>query len=346
MIVFSNRHIVGKSSPSLTAAYTPGESRIAAAHADFTKGKWSLRAVDADVTDDDALALLEPVFSADRPILLYVHGFNNTPNDVFDRARRLEERYGVTVVGFSWPAEGFLPDGTPLPGQTKSENESSGESSLLALLGNEANTSGSARKKDKYFQAKTNAMHSVKGLARFLRLVASVRLKVNRQRFSVAIHSLGNHLLQQCLSVDGTLEALAAAQNIILLAPCVRASGHLDWLSLMHPAGRVYVTFHNGDTVLAAARIADNNIKLGADPGVDYSLVRSVRYIDFTDSPVGAGAHTYFVDNRVGKRTRTLFARLFGSANDFEANYREVYFSIENNGVLCQIGRKEEEGPY
>lgn len=72
MIVFSNRHIVGKSSPSLTAAYTPGESRIAAAHADFTKGKWSLRAVDADVTDDDALALLEPVFSADRPILLYV----------------------------------------------------------------------------------------------------------------------------------------------------------------------------------------------------------------------------------------------------------------------------------
>ncbi|QLQ00336.1 MAG: hypothetical protein HZY78_09350 [Burkholderiaceae bacterium] len=118
-----------------------------------------------------------------------------------------------------------------------------------------------------YQQAKNNAMGAVDSLARFLRLVAVARLQANAQPFSLAAHSMGVHLLQYSLALDATREALGSAFNIALVAGCARASGHKDWVPLLRPKGRVFITYNQNDTTLAGATVADGGqVKLGMAP--------------------------------------------------------------------------------
>lgn len=342
MLVVTNRHVTDNGgSPGFSAAFSPAQTALSIAQATAgAQGGWSLQQVASQAGDAEIGAALLQVFTGPRPVLLYIHGNNNTPARCFDRCATLEQLYGVAVIGFSWPSEGQLPDGSDLP---NTHNDNPGDDDDLAGVSASNRTDSKiVQKAQRYRQAKNNAQDSVDALARFLRLMAMARLQAGARPFSVAAHSLGNHYLQYTLEIAAAREALGAAQNIALVAPCVRAAGHADWVSRLRPRGQVFVTYNEGDSVLFGAYIVDGQqTKLGTDPGS--TLVRNgiVRYVCFTRSPVGLGGHGYFVYGKLAKKTRLAFKRMFGSEADIQGQEypRQVYVAgCDADGAVCYVG--------
>ena len=340
MLVFTNRQLASQPDPSAYGrSFTPGATRLAVARVlPAGAGGFTVSDHRADVADADALNLLLPLFTADRPVCVYVHGNNNTPATCMTRCSALAALYGVEVIGFSWAAEGFLSDGGALPGVTAKPSALE-EADLVGVSAANRTDSGAQQKIRRYHQAKTNAQDSVDAFARFLRLLGTARLHANVQPFTLAAHSLGSHLLQNTLEVPGAAESVGTAFNVVLLAPCVRAAGHAAWLTKFRPKGRTYVTFNRGDNVLFGAFAADGGqIKLGADPGDELVRTSAVRYVSFTNSMVGVGGHRYFVQDRMPRAAKELFRRILGSAPDLAAGEgpRRVYpVGCDADGAVC-----------
>lgn len=341
MLVFTNREIApGSTAAAFKRSFQPGGTRLAMADVSASGTGWKLQGIDADVSQQNALGKLVPMFEGTRPLLLYVHGNNNAPADCFRRAADLQKLYpGCVLLAFSWASEGFQADGSPLPGLKASdgggdEEEFSGVTSLNR-------TSGAVRNKiRRYHQAQTNAKDSVDAFARMLRLLGTARLQANAQPFSLAIHSLGGHLFQYSLQVPGATESASTAHNVVLLAPCVRAAAHGEWLTRFRPKGRTYVTYNRGDNVLFAAYVADGEqTKLGTDPGPDLLHREGVRYVSFSDAPNDFGGHAYFVKSPT-KPAKKLFSRLFASQIDFGPNEtaKTVYPQrCDADGSVCYM---------
>lgn len=329
MLVFTNRDVVaGSDAQAFQRSFTPGGRRIGCASvARDAAGRWGLSAVDDDVTERDALDRLLPLFDGPRPVLLFVHGNSHTPPHTFARCLQIEAEYNVEVVGFSWPSEGFLCDGSSLP--KLAGGDAPVEEMELAVVKPATRLGPDAQQMARrYRQAKVNAQDSVDALALFLRMVATARLISNAQPWTLAAHSLGAHLLQYALEISGASESVGTAQNVVLLAPCVRADGHTGWLHQLRPKGRTYVTFNKGDNVLFGACVADGGkqAKLGTDPGATLMHGPGFRYISFSNAPTGIGGHRYYVD-ALTSESRRLFGRLFRSEADLQAGEpdRKVY---------------------
>lgn len=341
MLVFSNREIVaGK----FSAKFAPRGEVLAAA--DVDAGGNLVKPV-KNITDADAAKKIDTLFTGSTPVMVYVHGNNNTPESCFGRLKALQKLYpGVEVVGFSWPSEGYLSDGTQAPGiGTYTTGD---ESDLKQVKPDNTQKGGISDKIQRYHYAQVNSKNTTDAFARFLRLLAASRLKANKQPFSLAIHSLGAQLFQYSLDVDGATESVGAAYNVALLAPCVRAAGHSAWITRFRPKGRTYVTYNAKDTVLFGAYIADSEqFKLGADPGSDLVQWDGLRYICFTNSPVGAWGHGYFVDGVKGKELK-LFGNIFGSQRDFGVGgaAKSVYRQgCDADGTTCYMGVPDPVAP-
>jgi hypothetical protein len=316
MLVFTNRLLgPGNSGSAFGAAFTPGGEQLAVADVAPDAGGWALTSQDDDVSEVDALNLLLPLFTAGKPVLVYVHGNANPPAHCFQRLEDLRKLYpGVELIGFSWPSEGLLSDGSPLPDMSMPSGSNEGE--LAGVT--QANRRDTGRDTIRsYHQAQTNAKDSVDAFARLLRLLGTARLHANTQPFSLAIHSLGAHLFQYALQVDGATESAGTAHNIALLAPCVRAAAHSEWLTRFRPKGRTYVTYNQGDNVLFGAAVADGlQTKLGTDQGLDLVHWDGVRYVSFSNAANNFGGHGYFVTG-MSKKAKALFSRIFASQPDF-----------------------------
>lgn len=347
MLVFTNRILEpGPDEAAFTRRFMPGAGTLGLAEVQRAGGGWALGAVTPQLSDDAALAALVALFQGPARVLVYLHGNNNTPAACFERCTRLQEIYGLQVLGFSWTSEGYLSSGDDLPNIDAGGAPDAGEESLAEVRADNRGEGPIQRKLRRYRQAKVNAQESVEALGRFLRLVATARLYANAQPFTLAAHSLGAHLLQYTLEVEGATEALGAAYNVVLLAACVRAAGHADWLARIHPKGQVFVTYHPRDTVLYGAFLADGQqLKLGADPGAERLHAPGLRYISFENGEVNAFAHGYFVapaGKKMRKRPRELFERLFGSKRDLEAGQppRDLYpAGCDPDGSTCYMGQ-------
>ncbi len=348
MLIFTNRVIDSAATGPATFSrrFLPDDAALGAASVARAGKGFAVTQVAAPLSDDDVLQRLVPLFAGPRPLLLYLHGNNNTPAACFERCARLEEIYGVEVIGLSWPSEGFTPvgDEPAVSAAAATAADDVGDEDNLASV-KEKNRGDSAiqRKIRRYHQAKRNAQDSADALARLLRLLATARLYANAQPISLAAHSLGGHYLQHSLGLPGVTDSLAAQHNIVLLAPCCRSEGHGTWLPRLRPRSRTYVTFNRKDVVLFGAYIADRNeLKLGADPGVLVSSP-SLRYIDFTGGVVGAGGHGYFVREQgsdMPKWPNRLFGRLFSSNLDLNPNEppRKVYVQgCRADGLVCSM---------
>jgi hypothetical protein len=354
MLVFSNRQTTNDAGAgAFTARFTPAEPRLAMARVSAsTAGGWQVADLVGAVDDDAALRALVPLFRAERRLLVYLHGFNNTPADSFQRYARLSELYGLEVIGFAWPSEGFLADGSELPllaPGAEGAEVGGGEMQLGAIAASNRRDSGIQRLIRRYRQAKSNAQDSVDALARLLRLLATARLYANQQPISLAAHSLGAHLLQYTFDLPGAGEALGATHNVALLAACVRAAGHRDWLARLQPKGQVFVTYNRSDSVLFGASIADGQqTKLGTDPGPQRLLSPSVRYVSFSNAKVGAGGHRYFVLDDMPKKSLKLFSRMFGSERDIQPGEfpRRVYpVGCDADGSTCYMAAPDDDEP-
>ena len=357
MWIFTNRRMQPAGDASaFTNVFDPLADRLGVAQVTRVGDGFRLDSAQPTAGDDDIMQLLVPQFRGAQPVLFYLHGNNNSPAACFERCARLQEIYGLQVIGFSWPSEGFLPTGAHRSGQPAAAAPAEIEQGALAgiTLANRAQPA-ELRIIERYRQAKLNAQDSGNAVTRLLRLLAAARLYANAQRFSIGAHSLGSHLLQYTIEGDGASEALGAAHNIVLLAACCRAEGHAAWVGKLGPKGRVYITYNLGDNVLFGAFVADGQqVKLGTEPGLRMRSDK-VRYISFTNAQVGLFGHAYFVRETGGsvpKAAKKLFTRLFGSQRDFDelqGEYaRQIYpVGCDADGDTCWMARPpvEPSGP-
>jgi hypothetical protein len=117
MLAFTNRVVAqGDDASAFGTRFQPNGTELASATVQRKSGGWQLSNITRAVSDDEAVRLLVPLFRGNRPVLLYLHGNNNTPSSCFERGARLEETYGVEVLAFSWPSEGYLASGLERPG--------------------------------------------------------------------------------------------------------------------------------------------------------------------------------------------------------------------------------------
>lgn len=347
MLIFSNREL-NAAGDALGTSFQPGADTLTLAAVGRGVGNtWQLTSAQTTVTDDAVIQALLPLFQGSKPVLAWLHGNSNTPADCFERCERLAALYSVEVVGFSWPSEGFLPDGAELPRLPPASLAADDEDALAAV--DTANRSEGAvqRTLRRYRQAKLNAQDSTDALARFLRLLGVARLYAHQQPFTLAVHSLGVHFLQNCLQLAGATESASTAHNIALLAPCARAEGHLSWLRTLQPKGQVFVTYNKGDSVLFGAFVADGQqLKLGTDPGSARLAAPNVRYISFSNAKVNAGGHGYFVMDGMPAKTKKLFKRILASERDIQGTEypRQIYpIGCDADGVTCYMAKPEAE---
>ncbi len=356
MLIFTNRMMTtDPAPPEFTRKFQPGAETLAVAKVNRVPGGgFSLADPTPQIGDDDAVRVLVSVFSGVRPVLVYLHGNNNSPEACFERCARLDEIYGLEVVGFSWASEGYLSSGDELP--MLAPEAAASDSSELGL----ASVSPANRKDDRvqnkirrYRQAKQNAQDSSDALARFFRLLAVSRLYANHQPMTIAAHSLGSHFLQYTIETETAAESLAAAQNIVLLAACCRADGHAGWVSKLSPKSRTYVTYNRNDLVLFGAWVADNKqVKLGTEPG-DRIVSPKVRYVSLTNSQTDLSGHSYFVRDtgkQMPKAHKRLFGRIFAGENDIDIVKGEhpnaVYpTGCDADGSTCYMARPEQIDP-
>lgn len=354
MLIFTNRttDVAGDGTATFGAQFQPGASTLGVVTVGRSATDFALTEGVSNVEDDAALQRLVPLFSGSRPVLAYLHGFNNTPNSCFERCGRLEEIYDLEMIGFSWPAEGFLSSGADLPNMPASAgaDDVGDEYSLGKVNPSNRKEGWAERKLRRYRQAKVNAQDSTDALARFLRLLATARLYANGQRMTIAAHSLGCHFLQYSIETEAASESLSAAQNIVLLAACCRADGHPNWIGKLTPKGQVFVTYNKGDSVLFGASIADaQQIKLGTEPGERLRNAPKVRYVSFSNAQVGFGGHNYFVrepGKKVPKSVKRVFSRVFASEADIRLDEypRQAYpVGCDEDGSTCYMAGPDHE---
>ena len=347
MLAFTNRTVApGNHATAFDTGFQPNGSELATATVQRSARGWQLSRIRPAISDDDAVRLLVPLFRGDRPVLLYLHGNNNTPATCFERCARLEETYGVEVVAFSWPSEGHLASGLERPGLPEGAPDTMGDDANLAGIKHSNARQGSIQRKIlRYHQAKVNAQESAAALARLSRLLGTARLYANQQKLSIAAHSLGAQVLQYGLGEMSDSASLGAVSNIVLIAACTRADGHAAWLQKMRPGGQVFVTYNQGDLVLFGAYIADKQqTKLGAEPGTKATLPW-IRYVSFTNAQVGAGGHRYFIaesGKAMPRHALKLFKRIFSSEPDLRreelGNPRLVYpVGCDTDGLTCYM---------
>jgi Alpha/beta hydrolase of unknown function (DUF900) len=348
MLIFTNRKVQHANDASaFTLQFQPGSDQLGMAQVERDAAGFLVSNTRSVLTDDAAMKLLVPVFQGDKSILVYLHGNNNPPSSCFERCARLGEIYGVEVIGFSWPSEGYLSSGDDLPNMAAADLGRSNDPSLATVTSGNRKEGWADRKIRRYRQAKVNAQDSGDALARFLRLIAAARLYSNHQRVSIAAHSLGCHFIQYAIESDGAAESLSAAYNIALLAACCRAEGHANWVNKLTPKGKVFVTYNQSDLVLYGAYIADSQqTKLGTEPG-SRIIDSKVRYVSFSGGHVGLHGHGYFVcdlNDTMQKSSKKVFGRIFSSEQDireYQGEYaRQVYpVGCDANGSTCYMAK-------
>ncbi len=351
MLIFTHRHLkpAATNEAALTRQYTPFTDTLNSVDAALLpNGTWKVTAQRSALTDDDVVQLIDAVLQGKKPVLFYLHGNNTDPARCFARCDALERQHKVTVIGFSWTSEGYMPDGSDLPGLDKSKSDTDDDDEDLAHIKSRDSLKEGwiARKARRYAQAKINAQHSTDALARVLRLVASRRLHLQQQKVSMAVHSLGCHFLHYTVEQQDAQASLAAMHNVALIAGCTGAAKHAAWVGRIRPLQRVYMTYTRADTVLFGAGVVDGDVKLGTAPGSDMLSAPHYRYIDFENAKkMSPGAHSYFVarpDKKLSSHSALLFGRIFRSEPDFDGGMdaaRKVYpLGCRNDGTVCWMG--------
>ena len=120
MLIFSNREIQGRADTApfrqrFPAAFAQRALATLESLSQAPTACWKVSQVDSDVDDADSISTLLPLFRDSRPMLLYLHGYNNTRAACFERCDRLQSLYGLEVVRFSWSSNRHRQGASDLP---------------------------------------------------------------------------------------------------------------------------------------------------------------------------------------------------------------------------------------
>ena len=224
----------------------------------------------------------------DTPLVIYVHGFNNSFYDSLIRARKLETLYGLRSSGasprpgiftFSWPA-----------GKLCSVFDAPAE----------------------FDQAMDRLPDAAESFVALLNDVAAVKATLlNSRPLVLLVRSTGAWLLETAVLTGG----LAVADRIhnlfkclVLSQPLTDAKTHKDWMDVINLP--TFITINTNDSVLRSAQqLHPVNRPLGCTiPGRNL-LASQAMYLDTTKATLVLSAHDVILrDLQQGKyRDKSLF---------------------------------------
>lgn len=271
ILVITNRKLMGANRTDETlfgeSVNTKGASEFRMAWAEKTGGGWQVDLVPESRTltpenlpsRDAFLRFRDQMIANDKDGVFYVHGFNKPFVESLEQAHEVQQRYGVAVATFSWPANpgGFVAS--------------------------------------EYRQAQAIARDSVVALDRvFERMLRYFREHTDEQcgcSVNLLIHSLGNYLFEHFVRDPVFSGETRMFDNIVLNAPDVNLDGHREWVDRLRFSRRVYVTINERDRVLDSSDVI-NPDRLGNTTRRLKS--RRAVYLDLTDGPGVAKKHRHF----------------------------------------------------
>ncbi|MEZ8738409.1 alpha/beta hydrolase [Photobacterium swingsii] len=244
----------------------------------------------ADEVQTPLEAVFEQCDNADSPCVLFVHGFNQDIKKNLKKCREIEA-YGVNVIAFSWPSN-------------------PGPNFIL-------------RKISEYKRARKNARRSAMAFERLLDklngFVETNRSKTRKQGQiqTLAIHSLGNYLMQSMVQVPDYDHQAAMFKNILLHQADADNPGHASWLDTLGQSSRVLVTVNETDDVLDFSDFI-NPDRIGntaANMTAQYAT-----YYNFTDAAGANDSHRLWHKPAVENPTiKHFFSRVFDGKNPVKA---------------------------
>ena len=115
MLIFTSRELESSTDESaFEPHFSASSARLALANLERAPeamaARWKVSQTDGDLDDADAMRTWLPLFQKPGPLLVYLHGYNDTPAACFERCDRLQSLYGLEIVRFSWSSKKYLAD--------------------------------------------------------------------------------------------------------------------------------------------------------------------------------------------------------------------------------------------
>lgn len=261
-----------------------GPNEIRLANVTMQDGQWRVNLVEEPpVLTEENLpsrrqfkAVLDRCKKEGKNCLFYVHGYNKPFEETLEQAWRLQERYGVEVVLFSWPS----------------------------------NTGGFPIKE--YKHVKRVARASAGALdSGFEKLAEYVRMPFNRDALlecgislNLIVYSMGNFLFKSYIESAMHDDESNMFTNIILCQADCDNEGHEKWVDVIRAGKRIYITINEGDKILGWSDANFQKDRLGRT--VRNLVSRIACYIDITEGDNVGNTHQIW-----GKETNATVEEFF-----------------------------------
>jgi esterase/lipase superfamily enzyme len=229
-----------------------------------------------------------------RHIVFFVHGFNNTLEDVVVRCEGLANTFGVEVVAFSWPANGGGLKGVA----SYLDDKRDAQASVMAF--------DRALEKARALLLRLRA-DAIEKIIKESRKVIPKNEEQFRERLTaraeehcplrstLMLHSMGNYLLERTLKSTALGGHLPLFDNIAMCSADVNHPNHAEWLDRLQPRHRLYVTINEDDAALRASRLKGGDEQLARLGHWTRDLnSRQAVYVDFTNAKSVYSSHAYF----------------------------------------------------
>lgn len=206
-------------------------------------------------------AVLERCKKHNRNCLLFVHGYNKPFIETLEQGWRLQEKYDLEVVVFSWPSN---------PGGIAIKEYKEAKLTAAASIGA---VNSCIDKIYEYMKTPFNA----KAL-----LECNISL-------SLMTYSLGNFLFQGYIEGSAYDGETIAFSNIVLCQADCDSTGHEGWVEKIKSGKRIYITINEDDKILGWS---DRNFQKNRLGQTTKNLIaRNAVYFDFTESPNIGNTH-------------------------------------------------------
>lgn len=166
-----------------------------------------------------------------KPILFYVHGYNNKITSALRAAAKMRERYNCEVIPFLWPTEGRL--------LKYGEDREDAEMSARPLLRSFSKV-WQYLDKAKYHKQIILMCHSMGNYV----LQNAVRTRVKRSAKAIP------DLLAGKVTLGGHQRPSPLFKHVILTAADVDSKNHVDWVKRIVPGGKVFIFINTDDDTL------------------------------------------------------------------------------------------------
>lgn len=281
-------------------------------------------------SDYVASILFNKLQSEKRNLLFFVHGYNNSMEEVLERAYRLEQLYNVEVLAFSWPANGGGIWGTA----SYLSDKRDARASTVALDRALERMSYLFREQVEKVKVEINKKieeGSGRKLSSEKRNELIMRLQEDKCAISVNMmaHSMGNYLYQYSLYPKSSGAHDLLFDNVILAAADANNEGHKDWVDKIPCRKSVYVTLNEDDKALRLARAKVGEEQL---PRLGHYLhnldSKKCVYVDFTG--IVGDSHAYFEGTPVEGPNNVVFNFFNKTFNGFSV-YNDLFFNAGTN---------------